>query len=114
MYGVDAQTLTEPATIESLLLKGARAAGATILFSHFHTFGPGKGVTGVVLLAESHISIHTWPEFGFVAADIFMCGKAEPKLALEVIRLALEPASCSVQTISRGLSERLQTAIESQ
>lgn len=114
MHGVDAQTLTESATIESLLLKSAHAAGANVLFCHFHTFGPGQGVTGVVLLAESHISIHTWPEFGFVAADIFMCGKAEPELALEVIRLALEPASCKVQTISRGLSERWQAALEAQ
>jgi S-adenosylmethionine decarboxylase len=47
-----------------------------VLFSHFHAFGEGQGVTGVVLLAESHITIHTWPECGFAAADIFMCGSA--------------------------------------
>ena len=60
------------------------------------------GATGVVLLAESHISIHTWPEFGFAAADIFMSGEAQPKLALDVIAAALGPASSIVQTIARG------------
>ncbi|CAN5253634.1 adenosylmethionine decarboxylase [soil metagenome] len=110
LYGVDTLALTDSRAIENLLLKGAQAAGAHILFSHFHTFGEGQGVTGVVLLAESHISIHTWPEFGFVAADIFMCGAAEPERALEVIRLALHPETCTVQTIARGLAGRLQTA----
>jgi S-adenosylmethionine decarboxylase len=112
LYGVRAEALTEAAAIESLLLQGARAAGANILFSHFHAFGPGRGVTGVVLLAESHISIHTWPEYGFAAADIFMCGKAEPTLALEFIRHALEPSSYSVQTITRGLADNRQVAAE--
>ena len=87
-YGVDASRLT--------------SAGAHILHSHFHSFGDAMGVTGVVLLAESHISIHTWPEFGFAAADIFMCGDAQPRLALDVIELALTPASSIVQTIARG------------
>jgi S-adenosylmethionine decarboxylase len=54
------------------------------------------------LLAESHISIHTWPEFGFAAADIFMCGDAAPQLALDVIESALAPASRVVRTIARG------------
>lgn len=102
LYGVAAETLSQPGIIENLLLQSAQTAGAQILYSHFHTFGPGKGVTGVVLLAESHISIHTWPEFGFAAADIFMCGTAQPQRALDVIELALQPASCAVQTIARG------------
>jgi len=72
------------------------------LHSHFHSFDAGKGVTGVVLLAESHISIHTWPEFGFAAADIFMCGTAQVHFALDVIKQALSPTSCDVQTIARG------------
>ena len=101
-HGVAADSLSDADAIESLLLDSARAAGARILHSHFHAFGPGRGITGVLLLAESHISIHTWPEFGFAAADIFMCGRAEPQRALAVIRSALQPASCTVQTITRG------------
>lgn len=102
LYGVLPHRLTDAGIIESLLLDSARAAGARILFSHFHSFGPGQGITGVVLLAESHISIHTWPEFGFVAADIFMCGAAEPQRALDVIQTALEPTSCTLRTVPRG------------
>ena len=101
-YGVDAARLVLTCDIDALLRAGAEAAGARILHSHFHSFGDAMGVTGVVLLAESHISIHTWPEFGFAAADIFMCGDAQPKLALDVIAFALQPASSIVQTIARG------------
>lgn len=101
-YGVDAALLLSCEAIDALLRAGAEAAGASILHSHFHSFGPGQGVTGVLLLAESHISIHTWPEFGFAAADIFMCGDAAPQLALDVIERALRPASRVIQTIARG------------
>lgn len=101
-YGVEAAQLVSCDAIDALLRAGAAAAGARILHSHFHSFGNAMGVTGVVLLAESHISIHTWPEFGFAAADIFMCGEAQPTLALEVIQNALGPASSIVQTIARG------------
>ena len=101
-YGVDAAKLIDSGAIDALLRAAAEAAGARILHSHFHSFGQSMGVTGVVLLAESHISIHTWPEFGFAAADIFMCGEALPKLALDVIELALQPTSSIVQTIARG------------
>ncbi len=101
-YGVDAALLVSCQAIDALLRDAAAAAGARILHSHFHSFGETQGVTGVVLLAESHISIHTWPEVGFAAADIFMCGDARPALALEVIEGALGPASSIVQTIARG------------
>ncbi|MDL2354298.1 MAG: adenosylmethionine decarboxylase [Pseudomonadota bacterium] len=102
LHGIDAARLVSCEALDALLRAGAAAAGATILHSHFHSFGPGHGVTGVVMLAESHISIHTWPEFGFAAADIFMCGDAAPQLALDVIERALAPSARSVQTISRG------------
>ena len=101
-YGVTADKLLSPGDIDTLLRSGAEAAGARILHSYFHSFGEAMGVTGVLLLAESHISIHTWPEFGFAAADIFMCGNAQPQLALQVIEHALRPASRIVQTIARG------------
>ena len=102
-HGVDGALLVSPEAIDSLLRQAATAAGATILHSHFHSFGPQQGVTGVLLLAESHISIHTWPEFGFAAADIFMCGLAAPNLALDVIERALQPEQRDIKTIQRGV-----------
>ncbi len=102
LHGVDPALLRDAGAINALLRRAALAAGARILHGHFHTFGAGGGVTGVLLLAESHISIHTWPETGFAAADIFMCGAARPRLALELIEAALRPAACMARTIARG------------
>ncbi|MES2756897.1 MAG: adenosylmethionine decarboxylase [Pseudomonadota bacterium] len=107
-HGVDGGLLLSCDTIDALLREAALAAGATILHGHFHSFGPQQGVTGVLLLAESHISIHTWPEYGFAAADIFMCGDAQPQLALGIIGRALSPSSSSIQTISRGAAALTQ------
>jgi S-adenosylmethionine decarboxylase len=101
MSGIEPLLLSDCAKIEQLLREAAAAAGAQVLHSHFHSFGPALGVTGVVLLAESHISIHTWPEHGFAAADVFMCGAAQPQLALEVIEEALQPECSEVRTVDR-------------
>nr|WP_090189277.1 MULTISPECIES: adenosylmethionine decarboxylase [unclassified Duganella] len=102
LNGIAAEKLSNCAALETLLRGAAEAAGARVLFSHFHAFGEGQGVTGVVLLAESHITIHTWPECGFAAADIFMCGKSQPELALALIKKALQPRSAHVHTARRG------------
>ncbi len=104
LSGIAPALLTDCAAIEALLRAAALAAGATILHSHFHAFGPGQGVTGVVLLAESHISIHTWPEQRFAAADVFMCGTSQPALALAVLQAALAPARCDVRMVRRQAS----------
>lgn len=101
LSGIEPQRLSDCATLELLLRQAAQAAGAHVLFSHFHGFGTGLGVTGVVLLAESHITIHTWPENGYAAADIFMCGAAQPELALAVIEQALAPASRQINLVER-------------
>ncbi len=102
LSGIAAEKLSDCAQLESLLRASAEAAHARVLFSHFHGFGEGQGVTGVVLLAESHITIHTWPECGFAAADIFMCGNADPKLALTLIESALQPEATHIHTARRG------------
>lgn len=101
LSGIDAVRLSNSILLEKLLLQAAQAAGAQVLFSHFHGFGTGLGVTGVVLLAESHITIHTWPENGYAAADIFMCGAAQPELALTVIEQALAPTQRQISLIER-------------
>lgn len=101
LSGIAAEKLSDCAALERLLRAAAEAAHAHVLFSHFHGFGEGLGVTGVVLLAESHITIHTWPECGFAAADIFMCGSAQPQLALTIIETALQPSSSQLNTVRR-------------
>lgn len=86
-----ARRLEDAAHIEACLIAAAAAAGATLLEIRLHSFGPAQGVTGVALLAESHISIHTWPEFGSACVDIFMCGPEHDLAAgLEVIRAGLD------------------------
>ena len=95
--------LTEPAAIDGALRQAALAAGATILHSHFHHFEPNGGVSGVVVLAESHISIHTWPERNFAAIDIFMCGSCDPYDSLPVLKDAFRPAGVTVGEQRRGI-----------
>jgi S-adenosylmethionine decarboxylase len=107
LHGVDADLLQDGIALESLLRRAADVAGARVLYSHFHSFGAGDGVTGVVLLAESHISIHTWPESGLAAADIFMCGLADPGRALKVLIDGLAPVHQSVHILARGFAERM-------
>jgi len=102
LYGIAPALLRDAAQLAAVLRAAAEAAGAHLLASHFHTFGTDDGVTGVVLLAESHISIHTWPEFGFAAADIFMCGHCEPARALAALVAALAPLRQEVRTAARG------------
>lgn len=89
--------------LEMLLVSAAEAGGASVLQAHFHPFGVGKGITGVVLLAESHITVHTWPEHDYAAFDVFMCGDCNPMQAAEVITSACLDAVTSVQSIDRGL-----------
>ena len=77
-------------------------AGATILHSHFHHFTPNGGVSGVLVLAESHISIHTWPEKNFAAIDIFMCGDCNPHLGIPVLEAAFTPSRIDLDEQRRG------------
>jgi S-adenosylmethionine decarboxylase len=98
-----ARNLTDPVLIDRALREAALAAGATILHSHFHHFAPNGGVSGVVVLAESHISIHTWPERDFAAIDIFMCGCCDPYHSVPVLQAAFQPKSLQVGEQRRGL-----------
>lgn len=98
-----AANLTDPELIDHALRDAAEAAGATILHSHFHHFGPDGGVSGVVVLAESHISIHTWPERDFAAIDIFMCGACNPYHSVPVLKEVFAPKSILLSEQRRGL-----------
>ncbi len=96
-----AARLDEPAHLEAILKDAATSAGATILQSHFHHFGERMGVTGMLMLAESHISIHTWPERGFAALDIFMCGDARIDDAIAAIESAFEGCEIVLRRMAR-------------
>lgn len=99
---VDAAMLRDAVRLEAILTAAAQRAGARVIGAHFHHFGGEHGVTGVVLLAESHITIHTWPEYGFAAVDAFMCGAARAAEAIEAIADALGARSCSHRQVERG------------
>ena len=98
-----ADSLGNQRRLQAALRAAARRAGATLLELHSHHFGPGYGVAAVALLAESHISIHTWPERSYAAVDIFMCGESnEPEEALLELQRRLSPARTTVRRVRRG------------
>ena len=99
----DCTGLDDVARVEGALRDAVAAAGATLLDVRVHHFGPGQGVTGVALLAESHISIHTWPEHGYAAVDIFLCGRAHDlDAALAALSSRLHAGGCTERRIPRG------------
>lgn len=95
--------LDDTALVERALRDAVTAAGATILDLNLHHFGEGQGVTGVALLAESHLSIHTWPEHDYAALDLFLCGRRHNiDAALKALADRFGPAEILKQTIARG------------
>lgn len=94
--------LNDIETIREMMLRCVQAAGATLLHIHLHHFSPNGGVSGVAVLAESHISIHTWPEHKYAALDVFMCGDAQPLNTIAVIEQFLAPTSIHLSNYARG------------
>ena len=95
--------LDDAARVERALRDAVAAARATLLDVRLHHFGPGQGVTGVALLAESHLSIHTWPEHGYAAVDIFLCGgRHDLDAALAALTTAFQAGGCDERRIARG------------
>lgn len=103
LWGVQAWLLRDEYFIQKALVEGAEKAGATVLHTHFHHFGGDYGVTGVIVLQESHISIHTWPEIEYAALDLFMCGKCNPNDAMPAIIQQLSPKRVSTSELMRGI-----------
>ncbi len=88
--------------MEAALREAVIAAGATLLHIHLHHFTPNGGISGVAVLAESHISVHTWPERDFAAFDVFMCGDARPADAIPVLERFFAPSQIDVKEYIRG------------
>ncbi len=99
----DAEGLDDRNRIEQALVEAVDKAGATLLHIHLHKFSGGGGISGVAVLAESHISVHTWPEKGYAAFDVFMCGDAEPRKALAVLKEAFRPERIVIAEHKRGV-----------
>ncbi|MFH1087232.1 MAG: adenosylmethionine decarboxylase [Chloroflexota bacterium] len=97
------ETLNDVDILRDCLCEAARTAGATVVGEAFHRFSP-HGVSGVVIISESHLSIHSWPEFGYAAADIFTCGTStDPLKAAQFIIDKLESRQPSVTEMKRGI-----------
>jgi len=105
LYDCDREILNDVSAVEQALLKGAEAAKATIVGHSFHHFSP-HGVSGVVIIAESHISIHTWPEYGYAAVDIFTCGDlTDNDTAISMIRKELHAGRILATEMKRGFPD---------
>lgn len=89
--------------LEDTLRRMVDAAGATLLHIHLHRFTANGGISGVAVLAESHISLHTWPEYGYAAFDVFMCGDASPHAAIAELRRACLPTRLDITEQRRGV-----------
>ena len=97
-----AKRLDDLKHIERTLKKCVEVAGATLLHIHLHHFTPNGGVSGVAVLSESHISIHSWPEADYAALDVFMCGESKPHLAIDVLKQAFGAQDVVVKEHKRG------------
>ena len=99
----DREVLNDLSFLRDMLATAASEAGATVLGESFHQFNP-HGVSGVVIIAESHLFIHTWPECSYAAVDIFTCGDSvQPEKAAQRVIRELNAKSHSILEIQRGI-----------
>lgn len=108
----NSKTLDNLELLEQYLEEAVRLSGATIVRSVFHRYNP-QGVSGVVVIAESHLSVHTWPEYAYAAVDFFACGESvDPYQALNYIKNKLGSQSTQVNEIKRGLPSQTDEIID--
>ena len=101
-YNCDRKVLDDEKSMEGLFINAARKAKATVVEQVFHKFSP-HGVSGVVVISESHLAVHTWPEYGYAAVDIFTCGtEIDPWVAQKVIRDGLKAENTTALEMKRG------------
>lgn len=103
LYGCSFERTNNPVQVEETLIEAVKLSNATIVKPVFHQFSP-HGVSGVVVIAESHFTIHTWPEHGYCALDIFTCGdQIDSDAALQFLKQAFQAENISVMEIQRGI-----------
>lgn len=110
-----AELLNDPEKIRAAMIQAISAGEATLIDLCVHQFSP-HGVTATATLAESHIAIHTWPEYGYFAADLFFCGRGKPVVAMEVLQKALQAKEVKMHQMERGfptesIKQRLEASI---
>jgi S-adenosylmethionine decarboxylase len=103
-----AELLNDPEAIRKALIEAITEGQATLIDLCVHQFSP-YGVTATATLAESHIAIHTWPEHGYFAADLFFCGAGKPKAAMQVLKTALKAQEVRMREFERGFAPALLT-----
>jgi len=103
LYDCPAELLREPAQSEEFLLTAAARLRATVVTSHFHAFSP-YGVSGVVIIQESHLTVHTWPEHGYAAVDIFTCGYLDLEAGIAYLQTAYQAGRCWQRELPRGMA----------
>ncbi len=109
--GCERSMLDNSELLQNSLSEAVRRSGATIVETVFHRYNP-QGVSGVVVIAESHCSIHTWPEYGYAAVNFFTCGQSvDPILAHQHMEKALNAESCQVREMSRGIPSEIDEII---
>lgn len=102
-YDCESSKINDVEYIEESMLSGTKAANATIISHNFHKFSP-YGVSGMVVIAESHVAIHTWPEYNYAAVDIFTCGDTiDPWVIQEYLKEAFASQNVSSMEMKRGL-----------
>lgn len=106
-YSCDEEVLRNPELIEEYMCEAATRSGATIVQSCFHHFNPW-GVSGAVIISESHLTIHTWPEYGYAAVDLFTCGDIDPWAGFDFLEEALEAQRSESTEIPRGMTSKIQ------
>lgn len=103
VYGCDFKILDDVEKIREIMITAAKVSGAEVREAVFHKFSP-QGVSGVVVISESHLTIHTWPELGYAAVDIFTCGqRVNPWRACEYLKESFLAADISATEIPRGI-----------
>ncbi|MDJ0588750.1 MAG: adenosylmethionine decarboxylase [Pleurocapsa sp. MO_226.B13] len=99
-----AELLNDPEAIRKALIEAISVGKATLIDLCVHQFSP-HGVTATATLAESHIAIHTWPEHGYFAADLFFCGEGKPELAMKILQTTLQARQIRIRQLQRGILE---------
>ncbi len=104
-FECDPNVLNNPKLVEKYMLEAALECGATIVNKCFHLFAP-HGVSGVVIISESHLAIHTWPEYGYAAVDLFTCGEqCDPKVSYEFLKAKFNSKDAKYSQLNRGLMD---------